>query len=175
MKRIQIGERLRSAREQAGFSRDSACAKVGVSRTTLQQWENGATEASIEALDKLAKLYKTSPQFLIFGEITSPLIDGNSDEEYEDVLVYDVLASAGVGSAVFEENASCRLKFPSWWFAERRLSPAKVVGLYTRPFLITPCYCLTAHRPTSWTVRYMLFGLMMSCMSSVSNVSLAVA
>lgn len=132
MKRTQIGERLRGAREQAGLSRDSACAKIGVSRTTLQQWENGATEASIEAIGKLAKLYKTSPQFLIFGEISPPASDDSNDEEYEDVLVYDVLASAGVGSVIFEENISCRLKFPTWWFAERRLSPAKVIGLYTK-------------------------------------------
>lgn len=132
MSRAKIGVRLTQTREKVGLTRAEVAKAVNIGTTTLQQWEMGNREASIETLERLAKLYKTSPQFLIFGEISPPASDDSNDEEYEDVLVYDVLASAGVGSVIFEENISCRLKFPTWWFAERRLSPAKVIGLYTK-------------------------------------------
>lgn len=136
MNRAKIGVRLTQAREKAGLARAEVAKAVNIGTTTLQQWEVGNREASIETLERLAKLYHVSPQYLIFGtdsdSVPTPIADSSADDEYEDVLVYDVLASAGVGSAVFEENVSCRLKFPSWWFTERRLSPAKVVGLYTK-------------------------------------------
>ena len=65
-----IGARLRFAREEAGLSRDHVIAlpEIGISRSTLQQWESGNTEASLETLDKLSKLYGVSPQYLIFGD-----------------------------------------------------------------------------------------------------------
>ena len=65
-----IGARLRFAREKAGLSRDHVIAlpEIGISRSTLQQWESGNTEASLETLDKLSKLYGVSPQYLIFGD-----------------------------------------------------------------------------------------------------------
>ena len=70
MDREIIGNRLRQARENANLSRDhvTAIKDIGISRTTLQQWETGTREASIETLAKLAQLYKVSPQWLIFGE-----------------------------------------------------------------------------------------------------------
>ena len=100
MKRKIIGEHLRNAREQAGFSRDHAAMSVGISRTTLQQWENGATEASLEALDNLAKLYKVSPQYLIFGTengntINSSTQTGDNERYYYVPYYKDIVASAG--------------------------------------------------------------------------------
>ncbi len=68
--RKEIGQRLRDAREKTGLSRDAVIAlpEISISRTTLQQWEIGQTEPSLEKLAKLADLYKVSPQWLIFGE-----------------------------------------------------------------------------------------------------------
>lgn len=65
-----IGARLRFAREEAGLSRDHVIAlpEIEISRSTLQQWESGNTEASLEMLEKLSRLYNVSPQFLIFGD-----------------------------------------------------------------------------------------------------------
>lgn len=73
MSNNQISNRLRVAREQSGLSRDYVVAQesIGISRTTLQQWENGATEPSISMIFNLSKLYKVSPQYIIFGNLES--------------------------------------------------------------------------------------------------------
>lgn len=114
-----------------------ACQLAEITHPTLMRWKDGTSDPKISNLLAFTKAGNVSLDWLMTGvenvaiqEMPTP--DSSADDEYEDVLVYDVLASAGVGSAVFEENVSCRLKFPSWWFAERRLSPAKVVGLYTK-------------------------------------------
>lgn len=68
MNRIEIGNRLKTAREDAGLSRNRVAESVEVGTTTLQQWETGGREASIETLGKLAELYGISPEYLIFGD-----------------------------------------------------------------------------------------------------------
>lgn len=74
MNRQAIGERLKQSRENANISRKEASEAVGIGTTTLQQWEVGNREASIETLAKLAQLYKISLQWLIFGtsDTTTP-------------------------------------------------------------------------------------------------------
>lgn len=73
MSNNQISNRLRIAREKSGLSRDYVVAQesINISRTTLQQWENGATEPSISMIFNLSKLYKVSPQYIIFGNLES--------------------------------------------------------------------------------------------------------
>lgn len=136
MKRNAVGNRLKETRNLVGISRDHASASVGVSRTTLQQWENGATEVSLETLEQLARLYKVSPQYLIFGtdgDTPTPIpIQSANDEDYKDVPIYDLAASAGTGKLVADENIRCYLKFPNWWFNERGLQHSDVAGLYTK-------------------------------------------
>ena len=41
MNRIEIGNRLKTAREDAGLSRNRVAESVEVGTTTLQQWETG--------------------------------------------------------------------------------------------------------------------------------------
>lgn len=72
MNRSEIGDRLVLAREGAGLSRSQVAQSIGIGTTTLQQWEIGNREASIEKISELAKLYNVSPKYLIFGD------DGNA-------------------------------------------------------------------------------------------------
>ncbi|MGP1606452.1 MAG: XRE family transcriptional regulator [Moraxella sp.] len=137
MKRKIIGEHLRNAREQAGFSRDHAAMSVGISRTTLQQWENGATEASLEALDNLAKLYKVSPQYLIFGTengntINSSTQTGDNERYYYVPYYKDIVASAGGGK--FSDgviDTDDFLAFRKDWIHHSNLVANKLVALNT--------------------------------------------
>lgn len=91
-----IGARLRFAREEAGLSRDHVIAlpEIGISRSTLQQWESGNTEASLETLDKLSKLYGVSPQYLIFGDTdtqSSPASDIAAISAEKGISVEDAI------------------------------------------------------------------------------------
>jgi Zn-dependent peptidase ImmA (M78 family)/DNA-binding XRE family transcriptional regulator len=49
---------LRWARDEAGFSLPVAAAKIGISSSTLEWWEEGADEPTIPQLRKVAEAYK---------------------------------------------------------------------------------------------------------------------
>ena len=70
MHRGKVGQRLRTAREKAGMTRDDvvSISEVNISRTTLQNWESGYREASVEAIARLAAIYKINPRDILFGK-----------------------------------------------------------------------------------------------------------
>lgn len=165
MNRKQIGIRLREARENASLSRDAVTANpdIAVSRTTLQQWENGGTEASLETLEKLSKLYNVTPQHLIFGDeedgfasrlrkqwdknahhrsgndeipsISQPTIN----DEYDYIPAYDVEVSAGNGAVCLgEATATKHLAFRKQWLNARGLNAKSLAALFTKGDSMTP-------------------------------------
>lgn len=138
MDRVNIGNRLRDCREKQGLSRIQVAPKVGIGTTTLQQWETGGREASLETLGKLAKLYSVTPQYLIFGDMTQPLQPEPEpqltlDDDYIYVPAYDVEVSAGHGSTCFADTAPTRhLAFRKRWVTARGLQADKLAALFTR-------------------------------------------
>lgn len=144
-----IGARLRFAREEAGLSRDHVIAlpEIGISRSTLQQWESGNTEASLETLDKLSKLYGVSPEYLIFGDkgnevSTTSQVDyvvDRPDDDYEYVPAYDVEVSAGAGSVCLgESEATKHLAFRKHWLTARGLNVKSLAAMFTKGDSMTP-------------------------------------
>ena len=141
MNREFIGNRLRQAREKANLSRDhvTAIKDIGISRTTLQQWEMGQREASLETLAKLAKLYQVSPQWLIFGEgdstaqapapATNPSLEAPAkhvifNEEFVLIPMYDIEVSAGNG--LFSQGVTEPIKHVAYrkdWIKSKGLDP----------------------------------------------------
>lgn len=65
---LEIGERLRIARDNAKLTQVEAAAKIDVARTTLVAIEQGGRRVRIDELQKLAKLYKTSVNALLRNE-----------------------------------------------------------------------------------------------------------
>lgn len=57
---VEVGERLRLAREEAKIKQADAASAIDVARTTLVAIEQGQRKAKMSELQKLAKLYKTS-------------------------------------------------------------------------------------------------------------------
>jgi Zn-dependent peptidase ImmA (M78 family)/DNA-binding XRE family transcriptional regulator len=57
---VEVGERLRVARDQVGLTQADAANAVNLSRTTLVAIEQGQRRVRLEELRALAKLYKTS-------------------------------------------------------------------------------------------------------------------
>lgn len=139
--RKEIGQRLRDAREKTGLSRDAVIAlpEISISRTTLQQWEIGQTEPSLEKLAKLADLYKVSPQWLIFGEgdstaqapapATNPSLEAPAkhiifNEEFVLIPMYDIEVSAGNG--LFSQGVTEPIKHVAYrrdWLKSKNLDP----------------------------------------------------
>lgn len=113
-------ERLRKAREDAGFSSAANAAKrLGVPYQTYAAHENGNRAFKAELASRYAAAFKVEPEWLLFGGVrseTAPKIVQTGKEpgkNEELVAVYDVSASAGHGTLVeTEELAAYSLAFP---------------------------------------------------------------
>lgn len=65
---VEIGERVRLAREAADIKQAEAAEAIGIARTTLVAVEQGERRVRMGELQKLAKLYKTSVNALLRQE-----------------------------------------------------------------------------------------------------------
>jgi len=65
---VEVGERLRIAREATGISQAAAATAINVARTTLVAVEQGQRRARRSELQQLAKLYRTSVNALLRRE-----------------------------------------------------------------------------------------------------------
>lgn len=68
MRRAEIGKRLREAREYLNFSQDETAAALGLSRPSVTNMESGSRKVDSIELDKLARLYGRSVNYLLTGE-----------------------------------------------------------------------------------------------------------
>ena len=65
---VGLGERLRAARENSGWTQADAANEIGIARTTLVAIEKGQRRARLEELQDLARLYGTSLNGLLRRE-----------------------------------------------------------------------------------------------------------
>ncbi len=155
MNRQDIGDRLRAARESKGLSRGQVAQQVDIGTTTLQQWETGGREASLETLSRLAKLYGVSAQHLIFGDAIDTsetsfsvmqaersTYNASNDllnEEYAYIPAYDIEVSAGTGAVCLgEATATKHLAFRRQWLTARGLREQSLAALFTKGDSMTP-------------------------------------
>ena len=68
MNRVEIGERLRVAREDVGITQAQAAVAIDVARTTLLAVEKGQRRVRINELQRLARIYNTSVNALLRRE-----------------------------------------------------------------------------------------------------------
>ena len=64
---MDIGKKLRDARNAAKLTQESAAESLGVSRQTVSKWENGSADPSTTNLLALAKLYGVTAEDLLRG------------------------------------------------------------------------------------------------------------
>lgn len=55
-----VGQKLKEQRLQQNETQESIAIKLGVSRQTISNWENGKTLPDIDSLIKLSQFYKLS-------------------------------------------------------------------------------------------------------------------
>ncbi|MGG3625493.1 helix-turn-helix transcriptional regulator [Bacillus gobiensis] len=60
-----LGQRLRKAREQKGWSQTFVCKKLGISNSALSGYERDYREPDADMIRKLADLYEVSTDFLL--------------------------------------------------------------------------------------------------------------
>lgn len=145
MNRHEIGNRLLNIRNEKGLSRAEVASKTDIGTTTLQQWETGSREASIETLAKLADLYKVSPQWLIFGtegdQATTIYIsqEPSIDDKYAYIPAYDIEASAGHGALTDgATQADKHLAFCCHWLRSKGFHAKDLAVIFTKGDSMTP-------------------------------------
>ena len=67
---MDIGKKLRDARNAAGLTQESAAESLGVSRQTISNWETGKTYPDIVSVIRMSDLYSVSLDCLLKEEKT---------------------------------------------------------------------------------------------------------
>lgn len=70
--RLGLAERLRDAREYVGLSQDEVAHALGLSRPAVTNIESGNRKVEATELNKLAKLYRKSMEYLMTGRDPMP-------------------------------------------------------------------------------------------------------
>jgi len=65
---MEICEKLKKARTSAGITQEQVAEKIGVSRQTISNWENGKTLPDIMSVIKLSDLYQITLDELLKGD-----------------------------------------------------------------------------------------------------------
>jgi transcriptional regulator with XRE-family HTH domain len=63
----EIGERIRTAREELGWTQDQLAAAVGVSRSAVAQWETGRAGQVTTNLTRVAAALGVGVEYLMYG------------------------------------------------------------------------------------------------------------
>src|SRR5271165_3988952 len=63
-----IGARIRTAREDLGWTQDQLAAAVGVSRSAVAQWETGRAGQVTTNLTRIADVLEVGVEYLMYGD-----------------------------------------------------------------------------------------------------------
>ena len=58
---------LRAARVNAGLTQKEAALKLGISKETLQNYEEGITAPTMQRVDEISELYHFPKDYIFFG------------------------------------------------------------------------------------------------------------
>ncbi|MGH7044664.1 MAG: helix-turn-helix domain-containing protein [Acetobacteraceae bacterium] len=78
---IEIGRRIRSARQERDMTQDMLAAAVGVSRSAVAQWETGRAGQLTTHLAAIAGALDVGVEFLVHGaDKRAPALAASADE-----------------------------------------------------------------------------------------------
>ena len=77
-----IGARIRTLREQAGFSQAELARRLSVTRSSVNAWESGLSAPTAASLVDLARLFRVSADYLLGLESARTLdLSGLTEQE----------------------------------------------------------------------------------------------
>ena len=108
---IDIGERLRSVRENMHMTREEFSEKIDITDSFLGQIERGERSLSVKTLKKVVKYTGVSADYLLFGQNTNNktiqkinnILAVNS-ETASDFIYHIVMCSTDFCKKILEEN-----------------------------------------------------------------------
>ncbi|WP_407350079.1 S24 family peptidase [Lactococcus garvieae] len=75
MNDIHLGEMINYYRKQNGWTMKELGEKMGKTESAISLWISNKRSPMVDDLDKLSKLFNVSPEVLMFGKVTSPIIE----------------------------------------------------------------------------------------------------
>ena len=67
--KLSLGTRLSGLRKEKGLSQDELAEKINCNGREISRWENNRITPSIEVLEKIARFFNISLDYLVFEEI----------------------------------------------------------------------------------------------------------
>lgn len=88
---MEVGQRIRERRTQAGMSQDELAERVYVSRQTISSWENDKTYPDVQSLLLLSEIFDATVDSLIKGDVDAMTETIDRDIETMKRLSYVML------------------------------------------------------------------------------------
>lgn len=95
---MEIGEKLKKIRLERNIKATNVAEKLGVSKSTVSNYENGIRKPGIETLEKIAKIYNVSISEILYGD------NFNFGLEKPAVRKIPVLGTIRAGNPVYAEE-----------------------------------------------------------------------
>jgi transcriptional regulator with XRE-family HTH domain len=92
---VAVGDHIRHARRQLGLSQQDLASRVGVTRSTIIQWESGATEPSSKKLGLVAHVVGLRLEELL-ADPPEPVREKTEPEQTVDAPAFERLAQLWV-------------------------------------------------------------------------------
>lgn len=95
----KISKNIKKLRTSANMSQETLAEKLFISRQAVSSWENDRTQPDIEMLEKLADVFNTSIEELIYGEKRKTILENEEPKRSNRMLIiiFSVLGAAFVG------------------------------------------------------------------------------
>lgn len=129
MKKIIIGEMIKSLREKYKFNQEELGKKINVSGKTISSWEISRTEPNMGYVQQLADLFNVSTDYLIYGsdETLTPIENIIFDDYFP--LHYSTNLSAGTLEELLDSDPDAVVYVPiKYQLMKKRLHAFKVNG-----------------------------------------------
>ena len=115
-----LNTRLRQKRKELKLTQKQVAKSLGITASSVTQWEQGATKPSGESLYALCKLIECQPDWLLYGKSSEPQADYTITIEYEHIPIYgDAHLAAGNGRVVESESVTDHIPLYKTWIREK--------------------------------------------------------
>ncbi len=85
-----VADRIKSLREEKGFTQSSLAKKLGVTRSCVNAWEMGLSVPSTQGIVELSAIFDISTDYLLGVDRTATLsVQGLQEEDVQ--LVYNLI------------------------------------------------------------------------------------
>jgi transcriptional regulator with XRE-family HTH domain len=128
---MNISEKLKQARLAAGLTQEAAAERIGVSRQTISNWENGKNYPDIVSIINLSDVYVLSLDSLLKGDMEMK----NHLKESTDVTKSNKRLTVGIVAAIWGAVAAALL-FRFFVGHPRDFLPQVIIDIANHPIVL---------------------------------------